>query len=669
MLTKDRDERIASMRLVAAELEAIRAGQPLKHNTPAQMATPSKFTLARSTTPGGFPAGQSTGRQDQQIRFCLAPDGVRIAYGQLGAGPLLIKAGNPLNHLEYDRQSPIWRHWWTALAEHYMFVRYDERGCGLSDWNVADFSMDAWVADLETVVNQFNAPRFALLGVSQGASVAIAYAVRHPERVSHLILYGGYARGRFNRNPTPEQLEEARTLIHLIRAGWGQDNAAFRQVFAQLLMPDGTPEQISWLAELARVSASAENAALMEMAFFNVNVTHLAPQVRVPTLVLHARRDAMCPFEEGRLMASLIPGARFVPLESNNHILLENEPAWPQFLSEVTQFTQTEPEPAVTISPAVEVTASPTATTPQRELEQSIRFCQSADGVRLAYATIGAGPPLVKAANWLSHLEFDWQSPIWRHWLIGLAQQHTLIRYDERGCGLSDWNVDDFSFEAWVRDLEAVVDAAGVERFPLIGLSQGGPIAIAYATRHPERVSHLILYGSYARGKLKRDLTAEKIDEVETLVKLIRIGWGRENPAFRQVFTSMFIPDATLEQYRWFNDLQRASASPENAARLVEGFNAIDVRQLAAQLDLPTLVLHARGDMRIPFEEGRLLASLIPGARLVTLESNNHILLEHEPAWQKFLSEVHEFLATPDRSTHHRAPARPIDSSRPIATR
>ncbi len=567
MLTRDREERIASMRLVAAELEAIRAGRPLKHHAPTSVVPPSNRMLARQSTPSSLAVLRSDNQRDREIRFCTAPDGVRIAYGQLGAGPLLIKAGNPLNHLEYDRQSPIWRHWWTALAEHYTFVRYDERGCGLSDWNVADFSMDAWVGDLETVIDQFDTQRFALLGVSQGASVAIAYAVRHPERVSHLILYGGYARGRFNRNPTPEQLEEARTLIHLIRVGWGQDNAAFRQVFARLLMPDGTPEQISWFAELARVSASAENAALMEMAFFNVNVAHLAPQVRVPTLVLHARRDAMCPFEEGRLMASLIPGARFVPLESNNHILLETEPAWQRFLSELTQFTQTEPERSATTSPVVEVKAPRFEAEPQRELEQSIRFCRSADGVRLAYATIGDGPPLVKAANWLSHLEFDWQSPIWRHWLIGLAQQHTLIRYDERGCGLSDWNVDDLSFEAWVRDLEAVVDAAGVERFPLIGLSQGGPIAIAYATRHPERVSHLILYGSYARGKLKRDLTPEKIDEVEMLLKLIRLGWGRENPAFRQVFTSMFIPDGTLEQYRWFNDLQRASASPENAAR------------------------------------------------------------------------------------------------------
>ena len=169
-------------------------------------------------------------------------------------------------------------------------------------------------------------------------------------------------------------------------------------------------------------------------------------------------------------------------------------------------------------------TAPPTAAPP--ELHQTVRYCLSADGVRLAYATIGSGPPLVKAANWLSHLEYDWQSPIWRHWLTGMARRHMLIRYDERGCGLSDWDAADMSFEAWVRDLETVVDAAGVQRFPLIGISQGGPIAIEYAVRHPERVSHLVLYGTYARGKLKRDPTPQQIEEIDTLLKLIRLGWG-----------------------------------------------------------------------------------------------------------------------------------------------
>jgi pimeloyl-ACP methyl ester carboxylesterase/DNA-binding SARP family transcriptional activator len=293
---------------------------------------------------------------------------------------------------------------------------------------------------------------------------------------------------------------------------------------------------------------------------------------------------------------------------------------------------------------------SPAAQTPtpitRRARQQQIRFCTSSDGIRLAYATVGKGPALVKAANWLSHLEFDWTSPVWRHWLMGLSQDHTLVRYDERGCGLSDRNVNEFSLDAWVLDLETVVNALGLDRFPLFGMSRGGPIAIAYTARHPERVSHLILYGGFVHGRLRRNLSPEQKEEAEVMHQLIRIGWGRENPAFRQVFTSMFLPEGTPEQLHAFNELQRASTSPEIAARIVIASNYIDVTDLAAKLDVPTLVLHANGDLRIPFEEGRLMAALIPGARFIPLESNNHILLETEPAWQQFLTEVHTFLQT-----------------------
>jgi pimeloyl-ACP methyl ester carboxylesterase len=281
-------------------------------------------------------------------------------------------------------------------------------------------------------------------------------------------------------------------------------------------------------------------------------------------------------------------------------------------------------------------------------VEQQIRYCTARDGVRIAHGTVGSGPPLVKAANWLSHLEFDSHSPVWRHWIRELCRHHTLVRYDERGCGLSDWRVEEFSLDAWVQDLEAVVDALQLERFPLLGISQGGPIAIAYAARHPERVSRLILYGSYARGRSHRNLSDREREERELMLRMITVGWGQDHAAFRQVFTSLFIPDATPEQAHWFNELQRVSATPENAARIVSAFDSLDVRELAPGLDTPTLVLHAAGDLRIPFEEGRLLASLIPGARFVPLESRNHILLESEPAWPRFLHEIREFLGVED---------------------
>lgn len=280
--------------------------------------------------------------------------------------------------------------------------------------------------------------------------------------------------------------------------------------------------------------------------------------------------------------------------------------------------------------------------------KQQIRFCTSADSVRIAYSTTGDGPPLVKAANFLSHLEFDWGSPVWRHWMTELSRDHTFVRYDTRGCGLSDWDVPELSFEAWVRDLEAVVNATGLEKFALFGMSQGASIAIAYAVRHRERVSHLILHGAYARGRLKHSVTPRQREEAETMVKLAELGWGKDNPAFRQFFTTQFIPDGTPEQHRWFNELERVSTSPENAARFMRVMNEIDVTALAPLVSCPTLVLHSNRDARVAFEEGRLVAGLIPGARFVPLDSRNHILLEHEPAWRHWLDEVRSFLpATP----------------------
>ena len=293
--------------------------------------------------------------------------------------------------------------------------------------------------------------------------------------------------------------------------------------------------------------------------------------------------------------------------------------------------------------------------------KQRIRFCHSPDDIRIAYATVGRGPPLVKVANYLTHLEFDWESPVWRHWLDELSTRHQLIRYDERGCGLSDWDVDDFSLEAWITDLESVLEATGLQRFPLLGISQGGAVAVAYAARHPEKVTQLILYGAYARGRLLRSNSPEHVREARTLLDLMRIGWGQDNPAFRQVFTTLLMPEATADQMNWFNELQRRSTSPQNAVRFEEAFFSLDVTELAPKIATPTLVMHARADAMVPFEEGRRLAALIPGSTFVPLEGPNHILLESEPAWGRFLDEVHMFIdETPTGA--HLVEAGPIDA-------
>jgi pimeloyl-ACP methyl ester carboxylesterase/DNA-binding CsgD family transcriptional regulator len=282
-------------------------------------------------------------------------------------------------------------------------------------------------------------------------------------------------------------------------------------------------------------------------------------------------------------------------------------------------------------------------------MEQEIRFCTAPDGVRLAWARYGHGPALVKTGNWLSHLEFDWESPVWRHWLQGLSERHTLVRYDERGCGLSDREIPALSMDRWVADLETVVNAAGLDRFALIGISQGAATAVAYAVRHPDRVDRLVLYGGYARGRARRG--EQQRDRLEALVSAIRTGWADPDPTFRHLFTTMFLPQATEEQMRWYDDLQRKSTSGENAVRIYLARSEVDVSELAPQVKAEALVVHGTGDRVVPFEEGRILASVLPTATLLPLESVNHILLRDEPAWTEFLAEVHAFLGVAEPAT------------------
>jgi len=281
---------------------------------------------------------------------------------------------------------------------------------------------------------------------------------------------------------------------------------------------------------------------------------------------------------------------------------------------------------------------------PAPRYEQEIRFCTTKDGVQLAYSRMGSGPPLIKTGNWMTHLEFDFETPIWRHLYRELSRDHTLIRYDARGNGLSDRDVEE-SFETFVSDLEAVVDAAGLERFALFGISQGCAVSVAYAVRYPERVTHLILLGGFVLGRYKRTRSDAEKEQEAAMLTLMRLGWGQENPAFRQLFTSRFIPGATKEQADWFNELERVSISPEQAVRNHIATGNFDISELLAQVSVPTLVMHARDDAVVAFDQGRRLAAGIPGARFVPLASRNHLILEDEPAFPRFLEEMRGFLA------------------------
>jgi pimeloyl-ACP methyl ester carboxylesterase len=293
------------------------------------------------------------------------------------------------------------------------------------------------------------------------------------------------------------------------------------------------------------------------------------------------------------------------------------------------------------------ITKLPTKT----DLVQRISFCRARDGIQLAWAKVGSGPPLVKAANWMNHLEYDWESPVFHTFFERLASDHTLIRYDARGNGMSDWDVENLSLDHWVDDLDAVVNAAGLDRFPLLGISQGCAVSIAYAARHPKKVSHLILYGGFALGGRKR--SAEERQRRDAMATLMRLGWGADEPTFRQLFTSQFIPGGAKAQIDAFNDLQRRTTSPECAARYFEVVGNIDVRELLPQVVTPTLVMHSRDDRMCPFEAGRQMAAAIPGSRFVAFEGKNHMILPGEPAFERFFVELTQFLSRGASSQSH----------------
>lgn len=277
-------------------------------------------------------------------------------------------------------------------------------------------------------------------------------------------------------------------------------------------------------------------------------------------------------------------------------------------------------------------------------MNQQVRFCTSADGTRIAYAVSGNGPPLLMSTTWLTHLEYQHRSLAWRPWLDALSQHYTLIRYDPRGCGMSDRAVADLSFESWMMDFEAVVAASGYQRFALLGVCWGGPLAMTYAALHPQQISKLVLYGTYARGRLQRTDSPQEIEKARLLLELTQLGWAQENHAFLQVWATAFQPGGTMEHLRSWCDMQRISTSAETAVALSRVSFGVDVRAMVPRIACPTLVIHADRDAVVPIEEGRIIAALVPNARFVQLDSDNHMLLPAEPAWTRFLSEFSAFL-------------------------
>ena len=575
---------------------------------------------------------KAIGLPEQTVRYCTAKDGTRLAFSVTGEGPPLVKAANWLNHIEHDWKSPVWRHWLHEFTNGHTLIRYDERANGLSDWDTPEISFEAFVDDLECVVDCAGLETFDLLAISQGASVAIAYAVRHPERVRKLVICGGYAAGWAVRDD-PDERARREALITLTEIGWGADHPTYRQIFTSLYIPNGTREQVDWFNEVQRVSASPENAVKLQRALSQIDARSLLPQVTVPTLIFHSKDDQVVPFAAGEYLAEHIPGATFVPLEGENHILLESEPAWGEFVRLTREFL---------CGADWQGRAAPVCRPARTDVMSSVRV---SDGTRIAYADTpsSTGFPIVKMPNWMTHLEHDWTSPVYGHWLEFAAQFGRLIRMDLRGFGKSDWAVPEFSFERIVSDVEAVIDDAGVERCDLLGISHGASFALAYAARHPERVRKLILVNSFAAGwRVRND--PEEIAWRESLLEM-----NRRRPSFRrsllgEMFITLYFPSASEELIDWHNKLFQTLGPVKSIEPVIDLASRIDVRAELPKIRAETLVVHADRDGNAPPGAGREVAEGIAGARFILVESANHVLLSDEPAWRLFTREARAFL-------------------------
>lgn len=570
---------------------------------------------------------RQTGLPDQLVRYATAKDGTRLAFSVMGSGPPLVKAANWLNHLEHDWKSPVWRHWLHEFTRSHTLIRYDERANGMSDWDTPEISFEAFVDDLECVVDAAGVQTFDLLGISQGASVAIAYAVRHPERVRKLVILGGYAVGWAKRD-NPDEIAKREAMIALTEIGWGADHPAYRQLFTNLYIPGGTSEQVDWFNEVQRVSASPENAVKLQRALSQIDVHRLLPRVTTPTMIFHAKDDQVVPFAAGEYLARGIRGSTFVPLDGDNHILLEKEPAWVSFTTLARQFLGGADEGI-----DVELT--------QARAAERVEFCRSADGTKIAYSATGEGEPLVMPAVWFHYVEKDLATPAWSHWMAEATRGRRLIRSDMRGVGVSDTDPSRWTFDALLDDFIAVVDDAGLEQFDVLGMSHGVLVAIAFAARFPERVRKLFLFGGYAAGFGVRG-DPEEIQRRETLLNLGRGYAPSDRLAFARMLGALYWPSAGGEMIEWFGD--RLGTISVLSEELQDVFRNIDLRPELAKISAPTLVMHSHDDRIIPYACSEEIAGGIEGSKLVLIKSENHIPLGDEAAWKLARASLRAFL-------------------------
>lgn len=424
-------------------------------------------------------------------------------------------------------------------------------------------------------------------------------------------------------------------MVTLTQLGWGAPNPAYRQLFTNHYIPDATPKQMGWFNEMQRLSASPENAVRLQRVLAAIDVRDLLPQVRTPTLIFHSRDDQAVPFAQGEELAAKIPGASFIPLESRNHILLESEPAWETFAAVTRDFLSN----GATLAKAVEAPAI------RRTGRDEIATCAAADGSRIAYAVSGEGFPLVKTPNWITNLDTDRSNPSYRHWITECSKLGRLVRSDMRGFGKSEVDPREFTFEAMVGDVGAVIDDLEIERCDLLGVAHGAATAIAYAARHPERVRKLILVNSFAAGwRVRQD--PEEIAWRMSLMEMNQREWAFRRSKLGEMFLTLYFPNAGQELIDWHNVHFDEFGPTERLQEMIELAADIDVRSELSKVRAETLVCHSRQDGNAPLSAGKAVAKGISGARFAELDSANHVLLENEPAWPAFLRELRAFLAT-----------------------
>jgi pimeloyl-ACP methyl ester carboxylesterase len=390
---------------------------------------------------------------------------------------------------------------------------------------------------------------------------------------------------------------------------------------------------MGWFNDMQRMSASPENAVRLQRVLAAIDVRELLAKVEVPTLIFHSRSDQAVPFAQGAELAAGIPHAEFVPLESRNHILLESEPAWAIFAEKSRAFLDQAHEP-----PAFRP-AEPKAA---KRIAADTQYCAARDGTRLAYSAAGEGFPLVKVPNWFNHLERDCDSPIWTEWFAELSKDRRLFWFDGRGHGVSEWD-SVIAPDSFADDLANVVDAAGLERFDLIGIGHGAAVSLAYALAHPERVRRIVICNGWSVGWARRG-DPEDVERRKAIIKLSGIGWDDQSPLYREIYTKLYIPSGTAEQKDWLNEAQRLCTTPENAVSIQTAMGEIDLSDRIGEVAAPCLAFHARGDQAVPFACGEQLARGLQDVRFVPLDSDNHLYLPTERAWTEFTRGLRAFL-------------------------